>query len=103
MRRIAAVRPRNHVATETGGAARPPMAARATFDQSGADRPGSLDIADAVLRARTEALHESELPLEQLPSASYGPCRVACRDEGRRSRRHDIADAGANLLLQRFE
>jgi len=74
------------------------MASRATVDETGANRRIGVDVADAVLRARPEALKIRELSLEQLPAASNRTRRISQSDEGRGTWRHGIADARSDLL-----
>ena len=81
VRRVAAVGPRDDVAAESRRAARPAVAAGAAVDQPGADGAFGLDVADAVVRARAEALRQRELALEELPAAPDRAGRIARDDE----------------------
>ena len=79
MRRVAAVRTRHDVAAEPRRAARTTVTAGAALDESGADGALGTDVADAVVRARPEALRQRELALEELAPAADGARGIAQR------------------------
>ena len=103
VRRIAAVGTRDDVAAESRRAAWTPVTTGATLDQAGADGAFRRDVADAIVRARPESLHQRELPLEQLAPAPDRAGRVARDDVGGRIRCQPVTDARADLLIERLE
>ncbi len=81
VRCVAAVRPRDNVASRTGRAAWPAATSGTTVGQPHAQRQISVDIADAVINQRPLPLAAQELALEQLSTAANRPKRIAGDDE----------------------
>ena len=76
------------------------MTTRAAVDEPGAEGGTRMDVADAILGARAQALKIREFSLEQLPAAPHGARGIAQDDVSRRIRRRGISDASAYLLFE---
>jgi hypothetical protein len=102
MRRIPALRPREHAAARARGAPGTAVAAGTAIGQPRPERRGGLDIADAIVDARAAPLRHGELALEHLAPATNRAERVAPDEKERGVGGHHVAPARADLLLQRF-